>query len=45
MTRQPNRHVIFNWLDVVLGIAVELAYPVALGLIALGLAWLAVKLR
>lgn len=46
MKQQPHRHnVMFDWWDVFLGIAAELTYPVALGLIALALAWLVVRLH
>ncbi|GEM_PF-6664402 len=45
MKREPGRHHLFTWQDVLLGIAAELAYPAVLGLVAFFLAWLVVRVR
>lgn len=43
MKKQPGKHGVLTGQDILLGIASELAYPVALGLVAFGLAWLVVR--
>ncbi|MGE5589419.1 MAG: hypothetical protein ACM3ZA_02135 [Bacillota bacterium] len=45
MKREPERHHLLAWRDVLLGIGAELAYPTVLGLAALFLAWLVVRVR
>ncbi|MHB9145070.1 MAG: hypothetical protein ACYC5Y_07015 [Symbiobacteriia bacterium] len=44
MKKNAEWHLLLDWRNTLLGIAAELAYPVALGLVVLFMAWMLVKL-